>query len=403
VPRATTRILFVDDEPCVLEAIGRTMRDQRAEWSMAFAPGGAEALAEMEREPVDIIVSDMRMPEMDGAELLERVRSRWPETVRILLSGYSEAASTLRAVPVAHQFLAKPCEPKVLREVLQRACSLRSLLENEVVRRTVGGIDALPTPPRIYVEVTRLMALPGVSLDEVATVIRTDPAICAKILHLVNSSFFGLARSIVSVRDALAYLGLTRLKNLLLSVAVFRELSAGGDRFIEREQVHSAIVANLAGQIVSDPRLGEDAFVAGMLHDVGRLVIATRFPGIFERASREAKEIGLGGASKAADHAAIGAYLLGIWALPATVVDAVANHHAPSQARVGSREVVTAVHVADALIHEIGGTSDNMDEGEPPPLIDPGCLADPAIVASLPAWRELAGELLGTVPEPGLP
>jgi len=96
------RVLFVDDEPRILEGLRRMLRSQRNEWEMAFAPGGGAALAIMEAAPFDVVVSDMRMPEMDGATLLTQVRNLYPQVVRIVLSGHAELSAALRVVPVAH-------------------------------------------------------------------------------------------------------------------------------------------------------------------------------------------------------------------------------------------------------------------------------------------------------------
>src|SRR5579883_1288451 len=138
--RAMKRILFVDDEPKVLEALERLLRPQRREWEMAFAASGPEALQLLASRPFDVIVTDMRMPEMDGAQLLEEVQKRYPEVVRLVLSGYFEMEMAIRAVPVAHQYLAKPCDPEKLRLAIERACGLTSILGDQAARKVVGAI-----------------------------------------------------------------------------------------------------------------------------------------------------------------------------------------------------------------------------------------------------------------------
>jgi YesN/AraC family two-component response regulator len=84
------RILFVDDEPRVLQGIQRGLRGMRAEWETEFANSGAEALETMAQAPFDVVITDMRMPGMDGAQLLDLVKARFPRTVRIILSGQSD-------------------------------------------------------------------------------------------------------------------------------------------------------------------------------------------------------------------------------------------------------------------------------------------------------------------------
>ena len=117
------RVLFVDDETHVLESLRDALRPWRRELTMAFAADGPTALEEVAREPYDAVVSDMRMPGMDGAELLREVQRVQPATVRIVLSGYAEIESVARAATVAHRFLSKPCDVDELVSVIGRSCA----------------------------------------------------------------------------------------------------------------------------------------------------------------------------------------------------------------------------------------------------------------------------------------
>ena len=119
------RVLFVDDDPHILEALRDLLRKQRGEWDMAFAASGAEALAALAVEPFDVVVTDLRMPGMDGAALLQEVKSRYPGVARIILSGHAERETVVRSIPVAHRLLAKPCPADVLREAISRTCERR--------------------------------------------------------------------------------------------------------------------------------------------------------------------------------------------------------------------------------------------------------------------------------------
>ena len=141
------RILFVDDEPRILEGLRRMLHGERDHWDLRFAGSGAAALAELAREPADVVVTDMRMPGMDGAELLARVATVAPDAIRIVLSGQTDDLASTRTVPVAHQFLTKPCQAQVLREVVERACALRELLASPGLRRLIKTVDTLPSVP----------------------------------------------------------------------------------------------------------------------------------------------------------------------------------------------------------------------------------------------------------------
>jgi HD-like signal output (HDOD) protein len=355
------RVLFVDDELSALDDLRRMLRPQREEWEMAFATGGEAALALLETHPFDVIVSDMRMPGLDGAALLHRVRDQYPQIVRIVLSGQTEMSTALRVVPVAHQFLAKPCDAGVMRVAVERACHLQSLLNDDAIRRSVGAMGDLPSLPRTYHELTCALTDPEVSLQKVARIVEHDVGISAKILQLVNSAFFGLSHSITSVQSAVTYLGLTTLKNLVLSVEVFRAFKpkrAVKGFSLEGLQYHSRLTAHIAARLPVAKHLTDAVVVAGMLHDVGKLILAAKLSERFENTLAEAekehsplhkveeRERGFG-------HAEIGAYLLGLWGLPYTVVEAVAFHHTANQAAHQLLDAVSAVHVADLLAHEL--------------------------------------------------
>ncbi|MBL8950110.1 MAG: response regulator [Myxococcaceae bacterium] len=115
----TKRVLFVDDEPLILAALKSALRSMRGEWQMTFAEGPVCALEAMAEAPFDVVVTDMRMPGMDGAELLRRVAAQWPKVGRVLLTGYADAAALERARDVAQLMLDKPCTTNALREALE--------------------------------------------------------------------------------------------------------------------------------------------------------------------------------------------------------------------------------------------------------------------------------------------
>jgi hypothetical protein len=182
----------------------------------------------MEASPFDVIVSDMRMPGMDGAALLSLVREKYPQVVRIILSSQAELSTALRVVPVAHQFLSKPCDAQMLRVAIERACHLKALLHDDSIRSMVGGLGELPSLPRTYHALTLALADPNTSIQKVAAIVEFDVGIAAKILQLVNSAFFGIARSITNIQGAVGYLGVSTLRSLVLSVEVFRVFAPKG-------------------------------------------------------------------------------------------------------------------------------------------------------------------------------
>jgi HD-like signal output (HDOD) protein len=335
------RVLFVDDEERVLAGIDRTVFMADRDWDVAFAVSGADALEQLAAQPADVVVSDMRMPLMDGAELLRRVRDSWPSAIRIILSGYTEQEVALRSLDVAHQFLAKPCDGDVLIQSIDRAVDLQNLLRDKDIQEVVGRIGSLPAAPRMYAQLNRLLCDGTADIREVATIIQGDPALAAKVLQLANCAFFRVGHDVTAISEAVVHIGLNTLRNLVLASEVFR-----GDASVEVDAMRARAVraSRLAGEIGRAffgqhfaPR--ETVTTAALLADVGLLL-----PDI----GRLCGEVDIEGRGFPS-HAEVGAYLLGMWGLPGTIVEAVAHHHRPQRVSHREFDAVGVVHVAVAL------------------------------------------------------
>ncbi len=394
------RVLFVDGEPNILDGLRRSLRPQRKAWEMVFVEGGEAALRELEKAPFDVIVTDMRMPGMDGAALLSRVKETHPRTARFVLSGHTELDAAMRAVPVAHQFLSKPCELDVLRDVVARACELETLLNDELVTRLVGEIDSLPSVPETYAAVTKALADPDVDLRAVAAIIERDPGMSLKILHLVNSSFFGLPCDVTSIERAVSYLGTNVVRDLVLTMEVFRP-PPGADRSLEEFTVQlqrrSALTASIARRMFEQKHLADQAFLAGMLHDVGSLILATRLPEQFAENARVAAEQGrplheVEQERYGATHGEVGAYLLALWGLPYPLLEASAYHHRPSRLSQEGFGILTAVHVAGALVEAKAGSPASSQPDQDG--VDLEYIASLGLDDRLEEWEALADEQL---------
>jgi HD-like signal output (HDOD) protein len=359
-------ILFVDDEPHILQGLQRMLRPMRREWEMAFASSGQEALDLMARRPFDIIVSDMRMPGMDGATLLSRVMERYPQTVRLALSGQSDKETIFRSVGPTHQFLSKPCDADLLKETVNRAFALRELMGNRALERVISRVKCLPSLPQAYEELLRELQSPEASLAGVARIIEGDVAMTAKILQYVNSAFFGIRQHVTNPAQAVSLLGLDVIRSLVLMVGVFAQIDASRlppqfrlDSFSQHSLAVGAQARTVCKCLGRDDRDISDSFTAGVLHDAGMLVLAADFAEEYarvlarvarERVPLEQAELDAFGAS----HAEIGGYLLGLWGFPDPVVEAIAFHPWPSRCVSRAFGPLTAVHVANAFAHRQG-------------------------------------------------
>ncbi len=397
------KILFVDDETKILDGLRRLLRPMRKEWDMAFVSSGGEALETLAGDRFDVIISDMRMPGMDGATLLKTVMQQYPQLVRIVLSGQSSEEAAMRSVGVAHQFLAKPCDAEKLKQTIDRAFSLRGVLGNESLKEVLSQTKTLPSLPALYVEVTEELQYPDASVRRIGEIISKDPGMTAKVLQLVNSAFFGLSRQVSSPVEAASLLGTESLRSLVLSVGIFSEFKGTKTPGFDLDALlaHSTRAGGLAKKIAvaeKAPRGAvDDAMMAGVLHDIGKLPLVQNFPEsyceVLDIAEKrnithcDAEREVLG-----ATHAEVGAYLLGLWGLPDSILEAVAFHHCPRNSGHGAAfSPLTAVHVADVLEHEFRETGDAVPRTTG---VDLDYLAGLNLSGRVPAWRDMCEKLI---------
>ena len=176
------RILFVDDEPLLLEGLRNALRKQRMRWEMVFATSGEAAIEAFSPRPADVIVSDMRMPGMDGAMLLAKIRDQFPTTARILLTGQASKMELLQAIPVAQDILSKPCPSALLCQAIERVLVVQDLLANDKLKTLVGGVQRLPSVPEVYRKLTDAMQRDDASMSELGGIVAQDPSLSARVL-----------------------------------------------------------------------------------------------------------------------------------------------------------------------------------------------------------------------------
>lgn len=389
------RVLFVDDQDLVLQGLRRMLRGLREEWEMDFVEDAGKALEMMEKEPYDVVVSDMRMPRMNGAQLLDQVMVRHPNTVRIILSGHADHELILQCVGCTHQFLAKPCDADALKATISRATRLGTSVDAGDLRNLVGSMNRLPSVPSIYTEIMEALQNPDTSLDEVGAIIQRDIGMTVTILKLVNSAFFGIRRELSSPAEAASYLGLDIIKALVLSIHAFDQYDPSRLKGLNLEQMwnHSLETASRARRIAKaeggDRKILDDCFVAGMLHDLGKLILAYNFTEKYAESRRRAvveslTELEAERRVFGATHPDVAGYLLGLWGLPATVVDAIALHHQPGLYDAPGFSAVVAVYAANLFCHESAKPEERSADKE----IDREFLSRLGLDDRIPGWRE---------------
>jgi HD-like signal output (HDOD) protein len=388
-------ILFVDDEPNLLHGLRRMLRPMRQSWEMHFAESGPDALRIIDQQPCDVVVSDMRMPGMDGSQLLHKIREYSPETIRFILSGHSDQNLILRSMGPTHQFLAKPCDAAELKTTLVRVCRLRHLLPDQELLRLVTSIERLPSIPTVYHQVMEAIQEPTADLEAMAELIACDMGMTAKILQIVHSAFFGLQRQLSSPVQAVNILGLDTLQALVLKAQVFTTAQERmlDDSALQTLWTHSLAMAICSRELMAledgDAASLDDAFTAGLLHDVGTLVLISHLPELYDRSRMLMTTQDLSVCSAEHDvigatHAQVGAYLMGLWGLSDVIIDALAYHHLPSACPTQMWSPLAAVHIAEALVHDL---TPDLTVG-PTPAIDTDYLEALGLRNHLPTWRE---------------
>lgn len=399
------RILFVESNPLLLQAYGSLLDSERDRWDVQTAADGPQALELVDHWAFDVVVADLHIEGPGGIEFLAQVKSKHPQSTRIILSEYSNQEEFSKGLDASHLFLPKPLEAATLKATLARIAGLDAYLSNPNLKTIVGQLGTLPSLPSLYIEIMKEISQPEPSSSNVAGIVSRDPGMTAKLLQIANSAVIGLSQKVSSPAEAVQYLGMGTVRALALSAPLFscfEPASLQGffssqlwDHALRSAQI-AAIIARVEGAGMAD---AEDAYTAAMLHDVGKLMLACSVPDEFLQALTLATErrIPLFEAEVemyGATHAAVAAYLLGLWGLPAAIVEAVAFHHTPKQSDLRAFGPLAAVHAANVLDH-------GLIEAQPcgrAPVLDIEYLAGIGCQNRVEIWRAEATRLLGTQP-----
>ncbi len=389
------KILFVEDDRLMRDVYQAILLGDAGQWQVKTAPSGAAALALMKESAFDVIASDLNMPEMDGIELLKQVGQLYPQTSRIVISGRSDQSDIADALGSIHQFLLKPVDVKTLRATLVRINRLDAYLKDEKLKALAGRIGSLPSFPALYLEIMEAVESPDASLQSIADIVVKDPGITAKILQVANSASQGVTERIHDPVDAIRQLGVYTVRSLVLSAHVYGSFPAAHIQNFPVETLwgHLMKCGEIARIIMYSEEAEasdvEDAFTAGILHDIGKLMLAESLPQEFQKALALAAEhrVPLHEVEMrvfGATHAGLAAYLLGLWGLPAPVVEAVAFHHNPEKSSNQEFSPLTAVHVANALERKNNPENSKLNEDY---------LASVGVAHRLNLWRRQVNQL----------
>lgn len=352
------RVLFVVDDPAELLSLRHSMTKLAQEWDLKFFGTVEEALASMSERPFDVVVADMSGRSLSGSELLALVQYQHPRVVRVLLAGDGEDAAVSRSAGVANRILRKPIEASGLRISIERVFDLEQRLNDPDLQAMIGEVGDLPRPSAAVTKLNDMLASDDASIDSIASVISDDINITTKLLQIVNSAYYGLRHHIADPREAVSYLGLNAVRDVVVAnemLRAFETVSPPVQALVDELHEHAIAVAHLARELTSSKAQASEAYVAGLLHDIGLLLIASRAPDKFlelhvqtMRSSLSLREVEM--EVIGAHHCDLGALLLDMWGLPSEIVEAVACHYEADTMPSTGIDATHAVHIADVVV-----------------------------------------------------
>lgn len=349
--------LFVDDDPEMRELYRGFGRLLEKHYEVTIAGSGQEGLRLLGGRKYDVIVTDLTMPEMDGLTFLGHAAAAQPDCARIIISGHADRMKIGRCLFIGHRYFDKPCDLTGLAELLIRLTSFRKMICDPKIRRIIGGVGALPGPPETYLKVERILEGGNASVQDIAAEIEQDVAVSAKLIQIVNSAQFGVSQKVVSLAEAIQFVGLESVRSVMLGIQAFagyKDMSGkrGPSGAVWEHSVRTALLARRIARTQKLPQQTINrAFLAGLMHDVGRVIINANAPEELADVETFAKRFGLSAAEGerryfGATQSHIGAYLLTLWGIDEETVRAVQHHETLSDFQGSDPQAVAALHVA---------------------------------------------------------
>lgn len=387
-----TRVLFVHDDPRACDRAHRFIAQREPGWEFRAAVNVADAWKQAESWQPHAVVALAHGPGFDGIELLARLHHTQPATVRIALGVDKDSEDGLRALRIAHRALVEPVDPAALLETLRRLLLLSDLVAKPGVREMLGRIGSLPAVPSVYSELVRRLEDPNTSVYSLGELVSSDATLAAQVLRIANSAYFGRHQPVTRIESAAARLGTRLLRSLVLTAEIYGRFPVSpfmAER-LEAMQAHASLVARLASSLEPAAPWKDDAFTAGLLHDVGKLLLSSHLPDAHASIVRESEqsyrpEYVVEVQRMGVHHGTLAACLLGMWGLPRVVLEAAHVHHEPLEKLPSPLTPVLAVTVANQLAHHVSAA-----DGEQVNLVHL-----PAAVLSDPRWNgwcELASQ-----------
>ncbi len=344
--------------PSELNVLKNSIGNSLMSFAGEFVTSVDEAYSCLRSRTYDLLVTTVGSKDDPHAQVVRTCDRGHPEMSRLVVTEDRKA----RDRAPAHLYVGSGSE-REFRAAIVGAVRWHERLGHARLSDLVSGARKLPSLPEVYTEIERELESDDPSMTRVGAIIQKDPAIAMTVLRIVNSAQFGLRREIGDIVQATALLGTKTISSLVLAAAMY-STTALDQKLVAQMWRDALVVGNLARRIAEDAHLGrtdiEEAHLGGLMHDVGDIVLLQNWPKDYlaiDMSNRAASERRLFGAT----HADIGGYLATLWELPVGAVDAITNHHSPSEGRMARHmSPTTAVHIARCYV-DSGGDIESAD------------------------------------------
>lgn len=327
------RLLFVDDDVTILRATKRLFSNEPERWQVATHSNPLEALEAVEAYRPDVVIADIRMPEMNGLRFLSEVRRREPGAVRFLLTGASAGETALDTLAVAHQVFFKPFEFARFQAALELAYQVSGARSNLALREAIGRSEQLASLPRLFAELEALLHRADASVQDAARLLSEDTAMCARVLQLANSAWYTRGARVEDALNAVLRLGIHVVKALVLHAELFSRapMTSAASSWLAELQRLGLSAGHVSALIWRGNAEAGAAVSACMLADLGQLVLYSLDPRRYLELVAEAKRDGSNliereRATYGFTNPEAGAHLLAAWGLSESLVEAVLLH-----------------------------------------------------------------------------
>jgi HD-like signal output (HDOD) protein len=352
-------LVVIDDEESILMSLRRLFRKDN--YNMHFFTSPLKALEFLNNNNADVIITDMRMPEMSGSEFLLRSKEISPDAIKVIVSGYEEKSIILDAISygLARHYIMKPWDDEQLRLIVSESMSFQQKLRQRRIQEVLLSFQNLPSPPVLHARLKEILRKDIQSQREISIEIEKSPNLVAKLLRMANSVFYGLRKPISNIFDALTFIGTEAVLSLVLSLESFELLSANASpevmRIAEEIRIKSVMRAQVARKISvqwEEKVNPQEVYVAALLLDIG---LVFRFCSSSKEKFQEFISVYFKGGKSlfnvdreifSVTHDEVGEALLTYWNFSPTIISAVANHHC----YLSSDPLITIVQIADLLV-----------------------------------------------------